>query len=199
MFKVLRDVFARLNVNFFGPVFGVQFTKQNHTRPSTLKALEVFGNNPIRVIEIGCYTGINAKNILSILNVKEFVVIDPYEKYDEFPDYNISLLAKAEKIALKRLQSSNTKITWVKEYSNDAIPFLNDKYDFIYIDGNHEFDFAYQDMVNYYQLLSPGGVMGGHDISDSGVHKALFKFLKDYDIQNFGIKEPDWYIQKTSI
>ena len=196
MKKLFRDYFARLNVNFFGPYFGFHITKQSHSRPSTLKALEIFENKPIRAIEIGCYTAVNSKDILNVLNVKELVIIDPYEKYSDFPDYNENLLTNANDIAKKRLSKFSDKVSWVKEYSSDAIPFLNGQFDFIYIDGNHEYEFVYQDMINYFNILAPGGIMGGHDISDSGVHKAFVKFLNHNDVTDFGIKEPDWFIQK---
>jgi hypothetical protein len=198
MLRVLRNYFARLNVLVFGPIFGVEFTKQRHTRPSTLKAIEVFKDKPIRIIEIGCYSGINARNIIKSLNVTEFVVIDPYEKYDEFPDYDEDLLSSAQKKAAKRLDGFGAKITWIKEYSNDAIESLEGQYDFIYIDGNHEFEFAFDDMKNYFKFLKSGGVMGGHDISDRGVHHAFFKFLNEEgsSVADFGIKEPDWFLIK---
>lgn len=197
MLRVIRNCFARLNVVFFGPFFGVEFTKQSHTRPSTQKAIEILKDKPVRVIEIGCYSGINARNIIKNLNVSEFVVIDPYESYDEFPDYNSQLLIKAQRAAAKRLNGFSAKITWIKKYSNEATPFLEGKYDFIYVDGNHEFEYAYEDMKKYYMFLKSGGVMGGHDIADRGVHHALFKFLsEETNVVDFGIKEPDWYVVK---
>jgi hypothetical protein len=197
MVKYLRDLFARLNIHFFGPFFGFHITKQSHSRPTTLKARDVFANRSIRAIEIGCYTAVNTADILRVLNVREMVIIDPYEKYSDFPDYNDNLLAKASLIAKKRLLKFNCEIKWVKEYSSNAIPYLKDYFDFIYIDGNHEYEYVYEDMVNYFQILSPGGIMGGHDISNVGVHKAFFKFLSKYSTLDFGIKEPDWFIQKN--
>lgn len=198
MVKFIRDTIARLNVHFFGPRFGVEFVKLPHTRPSTSKAREVFNDHPIRVIEIGCYSGINARNIINALNVCEFFVIDPYEAYEDFPDYNTQLLSKAQKLAEKRLSAFDGKVTWIKEYSENALNSLEGEFDFIYIDGNHELEFAYNDMVSYFGYLKSGGVMGGHDICDYGVHHAFFKFLKKESnkIQDFGIKEPDWFVIK---
>ncbi len=80
--KLFIDYFARLNVNFLDFIFHI--TKQSHSRPSTLKALEIFDNKTIRVIEIYYYTAVNSKEILIVLNVKAVVIFDPYEKIYQF-------------------------------------------------------------------------------------------------------------------
>ena len=47
-------------------------------------------------------------------------------------------------------------MSWVKEYQ----PF-----DFIFVDGGHEYDVVHADYNNYYPMLRKGGLMAFHDIA----------------------------------
>lgn len=74
----------------------------------------------------------------------------------------------------------------VKMKSADALNmFENESIDFIYIDGNHQYNFVKQDIENYFSKIKPGGIIAGHDydIYQStphvrGVKIAVDKFFK---------------------
>jgi glycosyltransferase involved in cell wall biosynthesis len=87
--------------------------------------------------------------------------------------------------------------------SNIAARWLQQKdfkADLIYIDASHEADDVYADIIQYWQLLKPNGVMIGDDYADPnhiGVRVAVHKFIKECNLtlKTAGNK---WWLQKSS-
>lgn len=55
--------------------------------------------------------------------------------------------------------------------------------DAIYVDAAHDTEAAYRDMVTYWPLLRPGGVMFGDDAANAQVFKAIVKFQSAFASQ----------------
>ena len=168
-------------------------------RHSTRFAKEYFKNKKITAVEIGTYEGYNAKSILKELNVGKFYIIDPYENYFDYassePD-TVTTLIRARAKAKKRLNKYKNKITWIKKHSEDVVEDLPSEIDFIYIDGNHEYEYVKRDMEIYYKKLKKGGILAGHDIASfSGVGHALIDFCSERKIKPV-ITVTDWWLVK---
>jgi hypothetical protein len=56
-----------------------------------------------------------------------------------------------------------SNVSHIKKTSDDAIFDLNEKIDFIYIDGMHTYDQIKKDITNYLPLLNSSGFISGHD------------------------------------
>jgi hypothetical protein len=52
----------------------------------------------------------------------------------------------------------------------------------IYIDASHEEEAVYQDLVDYHQLLAPGGKIFGDDWDWAGVRAAVSTFARDHGL-----------------
>ena len=194
MNKNLRKILVKFN-DFFGRNTGVKIKKESYARPSTLKAIEIFGSKPIRVIEIGCAAGNNALNVLKNLNITEYIIIDPYDKYeDDYDDYDRGRLIAMRKEAESKLSSYSDKITWIYDYSDKAFSQISGKIDFIYIDGNHSYEYVQSDLENYSNLLADTFVFGGHDIDQPGVTRAFIEFISKNKYGSYRIHDPDWLI-----
>lgn len=178
---------------YIPPALRILNSRRDYPRPSTKVALSKFRNKKIKVIEIGTYKGYNALSILKNLNISKIYLIDPYEYYDEYK--GITNLEGAWKIAHKDLCKWVNKIKWVKKSSKDALEDINEKVDFIYIDGNHAYEFVLKDLKDYWNKLKKGGIMAGHDINEPGVSRAVCEFIKEKDIY-FVAKKQDWWIIK---
>ena len=61
--------------------------------------------------------------------------------------------------------------------------------DFVYIDGNHNFDYVMVDFFLADKLLSPGGVVAFNDAGWRSVHKVirLLQKFRDYDELDVGL------------
>ncbi len=86
--------------------------------------------------------------------------------------------------------TSKIAAKWLEHYQ--IVP------DLIYIDASHDRDDVYADVVAYWKLLSPDGVMFGDDWSEgwSGVIEAVSEFAKVYQLE-VGLDGEKWFIKKT--
>ena len=154
-------------------------------RHSTRFAKEYFKGAKISAIEVGVATGRNAASILKELNVETIYLIDSYE------DENYSIDE-----ALEELKGYEDKISFSIEKSSEAVKTLPEV-DFIYIDGDHSYEQAKEDMINYWKVLKKGGILAGHDIhnNETGVAKAFFEFCNEYKLEP-NISGTDWWVIK---
>jgi len=87
-------------------------------------------------------------------------------------------------------------IDYVKIHSIDYVKYVNDNYfDFIYIDGDHEYNAVKYDIENWVPKVKKGGYIGGHDydlIKFPGVIKAVDEFQKP----DMVFKDTSWIIKK---
>jgi predicted O-methyltransferase YrrM len=172
-------------------------------RHSVIFAKEHFDNRPIEVVEIGTSKGENAFSILKSLNVKRIYLIDPYEEYSDYKKSEVGRtqknLSTEEKSAHDLLAAYKDKITWIRKYSDDAVTIVPNEIDFIYIDGNHEYDYVKRDIENYFPKLKEGGIIAGHDVShhlfSPGIFRALMETFGKLNLYPF-ISRTDWYVVK---
>lgn len=141
--------------------------------------------------EIGVAEGNNAVSILTELSIKKLYLIDPFTPYLE----NNCLCSHANhrNIARKRLNLS--QVVFIEKKSEDAILEINEPLDFVYIDGNHDYNFVKQDIELYYKLVRLHGMVGGHDIELKSVQKAVNEFCSKTQSRLFNLF-PDWWIIK---
>jgi len=149
-------------------------------------------------VEIGVYTGLNAKDILSVLSIKKMFLIDSYATYVEK-----GLITKVEykkefyETAKKNLNDFKDKIEFIVKKSIDAINDIPADVDFIYIDGSHKYFDVKKDIEYYYDKIKVNGIIGGHDINSPFILLAVILFaIKKGMIRNLFIKKPDWWIVK---
>ena len=174
--------------------------------PRPFERLGVKGENLIGA-EIGVYKGEHAESLLENLSIKKLYLIDPYELYDEFKEgkrhYGVDQdsLKIAEEEARRRLENYSDRIVWVKKKSDEALENIPDKLDFVYDDGNHQYEFVKQNIENYFPKIKIGGIIGGHDMYNgysyehNGVVQAVIEFAFERHLQLY-IELPDWWVVK---
>ena len=153
----------------------------------------------LTVAEVGVWKGDNAQRLCEILDISKLYLIDPYDEYDEYSEAksNAERLSRAEMEARRKL-AEYPFITWITDYSDSAIEKIDDRLDYIYIDGNHSYEFVKADIENYYELLADDGIIAGDDIHFTGVAQAVSEFAVERNLQphiEFG--SPDWYFIKN--
>lgn len=89
------------------------------------------------------------------------------------------------KTASDRLSKYNATI--IREMSMDAVKdFPDNSLDFVFIDGNHDFDYVMEDLIEWNKKVRTGGVVSGHDyypIRNGGVVEAVNVYTAAHGIK----------------
>lgn len=154
-------------------------------------------NNPLLGVEIGVLKGDDAYNLMKNLNIKKLYLVDPYVYYEgldkEYP--NIEDIYKETK---ERFNEFGDKVVFIRKKSDEAIDDIPDNIDFVYIDGNHDYEYARKDIEVYYDKLRKGGILSGHSIWAvrlKTVIRALLEFADKHNLDVDG-NEHDWWLIK---
>ena len=166
-------------------------------KSSVLFAKEYFKDKSVVIVEIGVWKGSNAKDLNRNLNVRKFYLIDCYDDYD---DYEVmgkkGLQEESERIAHRRNALYSKTNVWIKKYSSVAVKDIKEGLDFVYIDGNHKYNYVKRDLKLYWDKLKVGGILAGHDIDQKDVSEAVIEFVKENNLEiQFGASM-DWWIIK---
>ena len=155
-------------------------------------------------VEIGVDKGENAERILSLLNIKQLVLVDPWKEYVDV----ITGVSNGDSSYFQNLYeevknkfSNNSKVRIIRDYSvNAAKMFDNEYFDFVYIDGDHAYEKVLKDLEAWYPKLKKFGVMCGDDyghISGFGVIKAVNEFAYKHKVIVIYEKDNQFYFVKV--
>lgn len=116
----------------------------------------------LTMVEIGSYIGesttLFAKHFEQVISIDPF--INDYDETDDacshadFEDVYIKFLSNIDKFR---------NIMHIRHPSKITIKWLSTPVDFVYIDGNHLYEFVKEDIINYLPLIKQNGFIGGHD------------------------------------
>jgi len=125
------------------------------------------------IVEIGRRKGGSLLILCSHSPTSKVYSIDSQSKYDD----SIVKLLKASDISRDRYKL-------IVEHSQSIHKWDCGDIDLLFIDGNHNFNAAYKDLLLWVPRVKPGGLVMMHDISNSpttsmpGPSKALKKYLR---------------------
>jgi hypothetical protein len=157
-----------------------------------------FNGEPLTGAEIGVMRGANTINIFRKLNINKMYLIDPYKIYDGIDGTQKFIMKDTERIANHKLRRYRNRITFVKELSEDATEHVPNELDFVYIDGNHHYEYIKKDIELYYPKIKKNGVIGGHDFDQPEVARAVTEFAYKRNITPITLGFPtDWWLVKT--
>jgi len=160
-------------------------------RPAFLHIKEKLVGRPLVGAEIGVYLGETAEYSLRNLNLKEYVMIDPYAPYGDMARNQEEWDQLFEYMRSFFLNRSNVNI--VRRTSEKAAALYQDNYfDFVYIDGDHSYEAVEKDLNMWYNKVKSGGVLCGHDLNNlNGVMEAVTDFINRHKLCLYtGV---DWY------
>jgi hypothetical protein len=112
---------------------------------------------------------------------------------------------------IKNKFKDNPEVSLLRGYTDKILPSLTKKYDYIYIDADHNYAQVKKDLANSIPLIADGGIIGFNDyIYDDryynvyGVIQTVCEFLdenKDWEVIGFALQEEmyaDIYIKKNN-
>jgi len=120
-------------------------------------------------VEIGTYGGHFAHDLFKICQPQKLFCVDPYMAYDNFKDaLNSHPLDDVFAEAKARLSAFGDKVEFLRMFSEEAAgKFADNSLDFVYVDGNHAYQYAKKDFECWFPKLRDGGLMCGDDATDS--------------------------------
>ena len=166
--------------------------------------------------EIGVHLGDFSDRILSVAKPQRLFLIDPW-KYESSDDYNDSWYGGASvndgeleeryQSLINRFASHirSGKIVVVRKDSQSALNEIKDEsLDYIYIDGNHLYEFVRKDLELSLRKVKPGGYISGDDYIPGewwkgGVKKAVDEFGWNNDVALIWIKGGQFVFQKLGL
>ena len=78
-----------------------------------------------------------------------------------------------------------TSMEAVDQYKDESL-------DFVFIDGNHSYEFVFNDIKYWLPKVKIGAVLAGHDYSSESVSKAV----SDNNLNNIISREGCWFYEK---
>ena len=128
---------------------------------------ERFGDNPIIGIEVGCGGGDSAAAFLAHLpNIQKIYTMDTWEHRDMAQYEAGEPQARhdaAKKMAYDRLSHFGERVEVMHMSSDKAFETIQDKVDFVWIDGDHTYGQVVLDIAHGLAAVKEGGLIGGHD------------------------------------
>lgn len=219
---------AKAIMKFFLKLFGLKYLTFNwgYPRPAIEYIKWESKGKELTGAEIGVKEGRNAETMLKLLNIKKLYLIDPYEEYtdENFEEgeteeingdktdlqkkfyskklhHTDKFMEDIMKNTISKFEKYKDKVIFVRKKSEDAVNNIDDDLDFIYIDGNHTYEYVLKDLNNYYKKIKEGGILCGHDFCypNMGVVKAILDFVIKNNLKDkfkpFGL-QGDWVIEK---
>ena len=145
---------------------------------------------PCEGLEIGVARGESSYHILDKCeNVTKLYGLDPYPEYD---DWNGKVTqeqsTKTKEIMEKNMKDFIESQRFIPCLVHSEIPdviegFFDDSLGFIFVDGDHSYEGAKRDFMNYYDKVRKGGIFAGHDYNLMSVRRALEEFRQDRKIR----------------
>lgn len=145
----------------------------------------------------GAEVGVAAGNYSLVLcqNVPNLslLCVDPYFEY-----YRATTLLKTAEQQERLLAEAKEKLSpynvrFIRKPSVEAAKDVEDNsLDFVYIDGDHNFDYVMQDLIVWNRKVRLGGIVSGHDyyrFRDAGVVNAVDAFTTAHQVHEYFIDD----------
>jgi len=179
-----ETILQKNEANFIGEQFRLANNWYNNVNINDYK------EKPINYLEIGTYYGANLLSVAKtygLHNSSKLYCIDPWEDYDEYPDFkHIQSSIYTSFISNVENSGEKDKIIIKRGFSHTEIPKFDDNFfDIIYIDGNHEPEYVLEDAILSFRKLKTNGIMifddygwGGPDLTQRGIDGFLSGYHK---------------------
>ncbi len=156
-----------------------------------------------RAVEVGTDRGLFAASFLERWTAGEILVcVDPWAPYREMPFDRLPDLL----IATQLLAPFKSRVRLLRMTSLDAAGLLPDlpyhHPGFVYIDGAHNYETVREDLLAWWPVVVPGGILAGHDYTPEadGVRRAVDEFAQAEGVNVHLTLDLDecrsWWIEK---
>jgi hypothetical protein len=120
-------------------------------------------------VEIGTDRGDFADFILENSKNSILYCIDPYISFNEYEDAinNVTGDQLYNSTYNKLKTKYQNRIIFIRKFSEQAVNDIPNDIDFLYIDGNHKYNYVYKDLELYFPKVKKNGIIVGDDAVDT--------------------------------
>lgn len=142
--------------------------------------------------EVGVADGIYSEKLCKAIPGLELFCIDPWETYSDNRRGG-GVQQQHDNFEKAKQKLLPFKTHFLRMFSMDAVrQFEDESLDFVFIDGNHDFDFVMEDLIAWSRKVRKGGIISGHDyyhFHNSGVIEAVNAFT---EANRIDLQLTDW-------
>jgi predicted O-methyltransferase YrrM len=138
-------------------------------------------------VEVGTDHGKYAQQLCEGIPGLFLSCVDPWTPYTEGNEVHDEVeIEQIYQEAIKRLEPYNGQI--FRKTSMEAVKaFLDNSLDFVFIDGNHSYEYVKEDIREWTKKVKPGGIIAGHDykedsVNNYGVIQAVNEYVEENNI-----------------
>lgn len=160
------------------------------------------------VAEIGVFDGRLSRRLLYRLNL-HLLMVDPWGTVESSDDakyesgYSVSTpedWAKVMSDAMKNVAWAADRVRMYQGTSEDAaVEFADDRFDLVFLDGDHGYEAVSKDIRAWWPKIAPGGWLGGHDYRSDmgfGVVEAVEEWADEEIVDIHLGKNHTWWARK---
>lgn len=138
-------------------------------------------------VEIGVNRGRNMERVLQQCPDFQWIAVDDWRVGYEGMEAKQRKAQRADFMQVKARWPGN--ITLIEAGSEEAVGLVNGPVDFVFVDGDHEYEGCLADIDLWLPKIRPGGVMAGHDFGDRfpGVEKAVRERFEDFEVHEASV------------
>jgi hypothetical protein len=148
--------------------------------------------------EVGVSTGANSRFLIDNIPNLHMLCVDPYVAYQRASQ---RLCDNAFAKAQARL--AGCPVEFIRKTSMEAVKDVPlGSLDFVYIDGDHRFDFVMMDIIEWAKRVRKGGIVCGHDyykFYEAGVIRAVDAYTIAHGVSMWYVTRemmPSWLFVK---
>lgn len=128
-------------------------------------------------VEIGVGDGGNACAAVEYIQPTKYYLVDPWRLYEGYNPGKFTQAYFDKLYARVRQDFANAEnVCILRLTSEEAATVVPDDLDFVYVDGNHAYDFKMLDMELWYPKIRSGGVLGGDDYNMASTQAVVRDF-----------------------
>ena len=146
-------------------------------------------------VEVGVFNGFYSEVLMETIPNLRLWGVDPYMVYEGYRDHKfVKSMQDAEAFAHGLLEGY-PQYEFLKMTSQEAaMKFDPNSLDFVFIDGNHAFEYVKEDLELWTPKVKSGGIVSGHDYyvtphGNVGVIRAVNDFVAS---NNYMLQTTDW-------
>lgn len=166
-------------------------------------------------VEVGVWEGDMSAKLLQQVHPKKLSLVDPWAFDPQFADSLFgggSAKSQADMDAVwqkvRRRFATEIEQGVVSVHRSTSVEFAgsvaDEALDWVYIDGNHTYEFVLDDLRSWYPKVRPGGLLAGDDYDrpdawwDDGVTKAVDEFVKTGAVTVEAIQDHQYVLRKIA-